>query len=187
LAIGDCYNKVMRSYSVITATTLYRKSIVALYEQSIYAKQNWPFGDNQMILFASLHGTFIYIPVSTAVWRYVSGSATNSGYRSLYSIYEKALECRELFVSQTGRVPPDWEEIRTEAIRSLYRLAYLAGMKTEFELHAAWLKSRGIAPGGGRHWVRRLVVALALPLVLVRRKAQRLSAPSSERGYILLN
>lgn len=100
LAEGNAYKNLLQRWSVITATSMYRADVVRSFEKSQFNNRNWPFSDYNLALYASTRGGVAYLPISTAAWRKVTGSATNDTPSRMLKMRIASLACREAFMDK---------------------------------------------------------------------------------------
>jgi glycosyltransferase involved in cell wall biosynthesis len=129
LAQGEAFEALLRRMSVVTATAMYKRDILADYLYAGPDDSSWPFGDYPLALFAALHGPVVYLAISTATYRHVAGSVMNGGARSLLALQRAGLECRERFMSMHPCSSDVQREIRRISHNAIMRQALLCGDK----------------------------------------------------------
>ena len=132
LAQGEAFEMLLRRMSVVTATVMHKRAILIDYVEAGADDRNWPFGDYQRALYASLRGPVIYLPLSTATYRYVAGSVMNQGARNLLTLQRAGLECREWFMAMCPCPEEVRREVRRISHRAIMRQALLCGDKSAF-------------------------------------------------------
>lgn len=147
LAHGEAFEALLRRMSVATATVMHKRAILMDYAVDGPDDINWPFGDYPRVLYASLRGPVIYIPVSTATYRYVEGSAMNQGARKQMELQRGGLECREAFMASGTCTPELQSEVRRISHRAIMRQALLCGDKNSYQDERRNLTALGYAPG----------------------------------------
>lgn len=162
-ASGDAYHALLHSWSVMTATSMYRREVLLNFGQSPFFSMTWPFGDRNLLLFASLQGTIGYLDRSTATFRKMCGSASNSGEAAALRMKLATIECVQMFLDRH----PVPEDIARDAMArnklDLYRAAYLA-RRTDLMIECfAWLCANGHARPKIPHQLRLLSIKLVLP------------------------
>lgn len=162
-ARGESLQEVLLEWTIMTATAMYRGDVLRKFLTTPFNDQSWPFGDYNKALYAAANGPLAYLPVSTATWRKVPGSATNRGYASSLRIAVAYLECREKFMDA---YPVD-AEVRRNVQRishlNIARRAFMAGQSDIFESSVEWLSRLG-GPMGEVElaWRRRILRSPAL-------------------------
>ena len=168
IAAGNAYVDLLHEWTVMTATTVYRADVVRDFQLSPFNRLDWPFGDYNLALFASLQGRVGYIPVSTATWRKVFNSASNSGFTRTLRLRVADFECKEMFMAKY----PVAEEVRrsvlTEAHEIILRDAFCAGDKAECQRAYETMKALGKTPSSVLQRLRMLTMQLVLPLWAVQ-------------------
>lgn len=158
LAQGDAYRALLRCVSVVNATTLYRKQLLTSLRDSGIASPHWPFGDYPRTLYAAVQGPVIYIPVSTATYRHVQGSATNSGRLQSLQMELAVMECREKFMS-IYKLPETLERgLQIDFHKSLRRNSTLAANKDTYIDMCQWLTSNGSPPSYLSHLIASALI-----------------------------
>ena len=171
---GDAFEALLHGYNLATATLMYRKRALDQFESAGLDESGYRFADYNRALFTSLHWKLAFLPVSTATYRYMPGSAMNSGPASTLRLRQSSVQCRKDFMTMTGRVPDDLAVIERDEQRLLYGNAYLARDKAVFEAVADWLRQHDPAWSGGlRHQVRRVLMRVPPLHRLVQKRAHR--------------
>lgn len=162
-AIGDAYHDLLQTWSVMTATSVYRHQVLLNFGKSRFYSTKWPFGDHNLLLFASLQGTVGYIDRSTATFRKMRGSAGNRGLQATLNTQLAVDECIHLFLD-TNPVPHDVRKrIVTSRKLAIYKAAYLVGQKNLMNECHTWLLQNGHAHSPSKHALRLLAIRLILP------------------------
>ncbi len=118
LAAGaGAYRSLLTSWSVITATSVYKASVLRSFIESDFCNRAWSFADYNRALYASANGEVIYLPCSTATWRKVKGSASNRSLMATARMTRHGVECRKLFMSRY----PVSEDFRIQVLQASYR------------------------------------------------------------------
>jgi glycosyltransferase involved in cell wall biosynthesis len=164
LARGSAYLALLHEWSVMSATSVYRADVFRRFWDTEFDNPNWPFGDRNRLLFASLMGPIGYIDVSTATYRKVRGSAVNAGFARKLRMELATEECIDLFLSQFPVLEDSARDVRARMRRRVYDAAFLARridlMKARFE----WLQSEGANGSHAAYEMRRLAVRLKFPM-----------------------
>jgi len=166
LAKDDAYYNLLHRWSVITATSVYRADVMRQFMQSRFNRPDWPFGDYNKALFASTQGRVLYLPISTATWRKVPGSAGNSGLRSKLRLAIAGMECREEFLHAYPLPSDVAKEIRCYCYNRLMRDAFIIG---DSKLHTQCrdkLKSYACYVNEIKFIMQSLVIKSMLPHML---------------------
>lgn len=98
LAKDYAYENLLHHWTVMTATTMYRRDLLEEFVASAFYQATWPFGDYNVALFAATRGRIAYLPISTATWRKVAGSATNEGSERQLKLRVASRTCREMYM-----------------------------------------------------------------------------------------
>lgn len=164
-AQGDgAFLSLLYGMSVTTATSLYRKQIIDELRASGLASPDWPFGDYPKALFAAMRGPVIYLPISTASYRQVAGSAMNQGRLKSLRMQEAGLACREVFMHAAGIPDETRRDVREHTHRILRANALLLGDRVGYAAEERWLAANGQP---GRNPPDRVAsVLLSFPLML---------------------
>ena len=168
LAKGNAYIDLLHEWTVKTATAVYRSDILRDFLKTEFNNPIWPFGDYNKLLYASVRGMIAYIPVSTATWRRVSGSATKSGYDRSLELGMAYAECREMFMRKYPVDARLARSIRRESKERIIRRAVYAGAPGVYEECYAWLVENGYKRGCIRHNLARWTMRNGALLSLVR-------------------
>lgn len=166
-ASGEAYVDLLREWSVMTATALYRRRIVDAFRASRFYEPRWPFGDYNLALYASLHGTLGYIPVSTATWRRVSGSASNAGAVKSLAMHLAATECRRRYMDAFPVDPEQAESIERSIQAKSRKLAFWAGNEAIYRTSLDWLVSHGYERPSLTQRLALLAMSLRFPVALL--------------------
>jgi glycosyltransferase involved in cell wall biosynthesis len=132
LAQGEAFEALLRRMSVATATAMHKRRILMEYAIEGPDDTPWPFGDYPRVLYAALRGPVIYLPISTATYRYVAGSVMNQGARKLLALQRAGLECREHFMAMRACPTDVQREVRRVSHRAIMREAMLCGDKEAY-------------------------------------------------------
>jgi glycosyltransferase involved in cell wall biosynthesis len=151
LAQGEAFDALLRRMSVVTATVMHKRDILMAYMEEDSEDSAWPFGDYPRALYASLHGPVIYLPTSTATYRYAAGSVMNQGARKLLMLQQAGLNCREWFMTMRPCKKELQREVRRVSHRAIMRQALLCGDKATFLEECRELSSLGDALGKLEH------------------------------------
>jgi glycosyltransferase involved in cell wall biosynthesis len=169
LAHGAAYPVLLRGWSVVTATAMFRRDVLLEFVDSEFNKASWPFGDRNKQLFASLRGPVGYIGESTATFRKRMGSINNSGAKARLNLLRASAECIELFMA---RHPVD-DTCATQAREAAYRLVYDAAFRAGDlrTLDSSFLELRACRPNQSRtfHAIRRMTILAKFPVLLAER------------------
>lgn len=168
LAEGMSYRDLLLDWPVATATTIYDRDVYLAFKKSEFARRDWPFGDYNLCLFASLQGTVGYVDESTATYRKIKGSSTNQDRQARLRMILATLECVDLFMSRYPVSSGDTREIRARLVRRIYRAAFYAEREDLMVDHHAWLRDNGFNPSGLSHRLRLLAVRAKAPIRLLR-------------------
>lgn len=139
IPVGEAYDLLQQGNWIATATVLYRAEVWKSFEQATFAAKDYPMGDYSMLLHASLCGEFGYLKESLATYRYMRGSAMNSGHKAALQLRQSIRQCRLDFAKETGLIPKDAQLIDLDEYRLLYGCAYLAGDISAFQEAYRWL------------------------------------------------
>ena len=168
VAANDAYVDLLHEWTVMTATTVYRADVVRNFQSSPFNRQDWPFGDYNLALFASLRGRVGYIPVSTATWRKVLNSASNAGFIRTLRLRLADLECKEMFMAHYSVEEGARRSVLWEAHQIIVRDAFYAGDEAAYRRSYEAMKAMGKSPGHMSHWLRKLAMQLVFPLRAVQ-------------------
>lgn len=165
---ANAFHELLFSWNVMTATVMYRADVIRQFLNSEFNRPDWPFGDYNKALFAAAHGEVIYLPVSTATWRKVRGSATTQTPRRMLLMRQAARECRELFL-HCFPVP---ERVRTASLARANRIlldAAFDAIDTKAYLDALTrLRELNASPPRIVNWLRRLALRLYVPALVMQ-------------------
>lgn len=176
IASGEqAFGVLLRGNSVVTATAMYRASILRALSESGIAKREWPFGDYPKALYAALHGKVVYLPTSTAVYRHFPGSATAQGRASKMKMYQAAHECREAFLAISSLPEDEKIDVLVNSRKSLLSMSVLSGQLEMYREHMRWLAAHGHHLGQTSNLLSLLLIKMAPLRRLVRsiRKIKR--------------
>jgi glycosyltransferase involved in cell wall biosynthesis len=165
LAQGEAFEALLRRMSVATATAMYKRAILMDYAVAGPDDSPWPFGDYPRALYASLHGSVIYLAISTATYRYVAGSVMNRGAQNLLVLQRAGLECREHFMTMRACSTDVQREVRRISHRAIMRQSLLCGDKDAYLTECGQLSLLKDAPS-----TLEYLVAIALINAPVLRK-----------------
>lgn len=166
LAQGRAYEQLLHHWTVMTATALYRADILREFDVSPFNNPEWPFGDYNKALFASVRGRVRYLPVSTATWRKVAGSATNMAAARTLKMRLAGIACREAFM----RAYPVEEDVRRDCLAFAHRhvmsAAFHACDLRAFDTARARLAELGAGAKPAADTLRRTALAWKWPAQL---------------------
>ena len=166
-AQGNAYESLLLDWSVMTATALYRRDIVSDFTRTPFYTHEWPFGDRNLMLYASLRGTVGYIDKSTATFRKMLGSASNSGLPAKLRMAIANRDCIQLFLSS---FPVDKVTAYLSLMR-MHRWVYLAALRNrnlqDMDDAFLWLSQHGFGPSRNVHFLCRMAVKAKFPIVSV--------------------
>lgn len=148
LAEGEAYIKLLHQWTVKTATAVYCANVLQRFLQSEFNNPDWPFADYNKAIFASVYGRVAFIPLSTATWRRVPGSASRSGYLNSLKIGLAHEACREMFTQRFEVEPEALRSIRRQSKESIRLRAFYAGAAEIFDESHEWLVQNGYATYG---------------------------------------
>lgn len=164
LAKGNAYNALLRKWSVMTATCMMKREIPQAFAKSPFVNPTWPFGDRNLLLFASLQGTWGYLDESTATFRKTYGSSSNSGARADLRMATSNLECIRLFLS---KYPTDSKNARyavAEMYNWIYRAAFRCGDMRAMNEAFSELSEMRLAKAPYTHQLHILVAKMKFPI-----------------------
>lgn len=162
-ASGHAYHDLLQTWSVMTATSVYRHEVLLAFGNSPFYSSSWPFGDLNLLLYASLQGTIGYIDRSTATFRKMRGSAGNRGLHAALAMQLAAAECVEQFM-KAHPVTQDAEQVAIAQRKlKIYTSAYFAGRLDLMNECHAWLLQHGHPHSPIKHALRQLAIRLVLP------------------------
>jgi glycosyltransferase involved in cell wall biosynthesis len=164
LAHGAAYESLLHEWSVMTATTVFRSDILALFAHTEFANPRWPFGDYNLLLFSSLHGIAGYIDTSTATFRKRRGSAGNNGHSAHLEMKLAAQECVDLFLAKHPVDAANDRQIHARLKRTIYHAAFYAERPDVMKSAYGWLRSSGFKPSSIRHKACLAAIALKFPV-----------------------
>jgi hypothetical protein len=164
---GDVYADLLREWTVMTASAMYRMDVVREFLRSGFYETRWPFGDYNLALYASLKGKVAYLPVSTATWRRVGGSASNSGPEKALAMHLAAIECRRRYM-RAYPIPPAQEHAVECAIHAkTLPLSFAANRPDLYRESLEWLQRHGEATSAFPHLVKLAAMRLQLPVTAI--------------------
>lgn len=163
LAQGCAFESLLQRWTVMTATTMYRASIVRAFGASSFCNTAWPFGDYNLALFAAANGRVVYLPTSTAVWRKVAGSATNVDPAQILRMRLASLECREAFMAKYSVADVARKECLCFANRNVMNAALHACDPVAFGNARDRLIQMGCTLPRLDDWLRRTALGLRFP------------------------
>ncbi len=167
VAEGDAYANLLREWTIMTATSLYPTRVIEQFRRTPFCNLDWPFGDYNLALYASTKGRVAYLPISTATWRRVTGSASNCGPDKALEMHTAATECRRTFMQA---IPIDEQQELTveEGIhRKFMRLAFLANRPDIYQQSYNWLKERGLESDSIKHQLRKAAMSARFPITAI--------------------
>lgn len=162
-AQGEAYESLLCHWTAMTATTMFRKELIMDFMRSPFYVLRWPFGDLNLLLYASLHGRFGYIDRSTATFRKVRGSATNSSFQAQLHMQQALYECVDMFINT---FPPSTEMssiARAIRQRRIYRAALAAGDINAMEGARTWLLEHEFEFNEDRHRIDTRMIQMGWP------------------------
>lgn len=168
LAQGDAYLALLHEWSVMTATTIFRRDIMIAFRGTEFDNPNWPFGDYNRLLYASLKGAVGYIAASTATYRKVRGSAGNQSNNAHLRVKLANQECVEMFLGKHPVDSVDERQIRARLKNKIYKAAFYAERTDLLQSTHEWLRSNGFAQPLIYHRIRITAVKLKFPIRMLR-------------------
>lgn len=158
VADGSAYEMLLHHWSVMTATAMYRTNTLRAFSVSQFSVTSWPFGDYNLALFAAVQGRIAYLPVSTATWRKVAGSATNANVEAYLNMALAYSDCREIFLANYPVSDEVALSVRAESKRRIMDRAFWAGRLDLFDGCVAWLSEHHRKPNILFTQLKRLVL-----------------------------
>jgi glycosyltransferase involved in cell wall biosynthesis len=146
LAVGNAYVSLLRSVSIATATSMYRREGFMAIDGTDLISTSWQFGDYPRTLFAAVHGPVGYIPVSTATYRHVMGSATNTGRSKWLALKIEVLDCRTRFMAAFPLPAEIASQFEVEFRLELMWAAALTPDRRVFLAVLNWLRTNHVKP-----------------------------------------
>ncbi len=173
---ADAYTSLLLEWTPTTATTMYRRDILEAFKSSMFNRTDWPFGDYSCALYASVNGSVAYLPLSTATWREVSGSSTNSGCIARLRMGLALAECRECFMASYPLPIETAEKVRAGSHRRIMADAFVARDEALYLSSWKWLVEHHFKPSKIAHGFRLAILKLHVPskLILMGKKIWRL-------------
>lgn len=168
LAKGDAYEALLHEWSVMTATTMFRKELLTAFIGSKFDEPSWPFGDYNKLLFASVNGRIGYIAASTATYRKARGSAGNQDNSAHLRMKLAGHDCAERFLEDYPVEPDVAREVRARMKRDIYKAAFYAGRLDIMQSSYDWLQTSGLEHHIIQHNARAAAIKLKVPLRLLR-------------------
>ena len=162
-ALGDAYGSLLRTWTVMTATTVHRRTIVTDFMQSPFYEPTWPFGDLNLLLYASLRGRVGYLDLSTATFRKMRGSATNSGAKARLRMQQAHSECVDMFINAHPPASDIARKARATRRKRIYDAAFMVGDTLTMEECRRWLLDNDFEFDEGRHWRRARMIQMGWP------------------------
>jgi hypothetical protein len=147
----------------MTATAMYRTDVIRAFQSSKFYNWAWPFGDYNLALFAAISGQLAYLPVSTAVWRKVTGSASNETPARMLQMRLASLACREAFMAEYPVDDATRKEALCFANRNVMNAALHACDRDAFNAARARLLSLGCRLPALDDWLRKTAIKLRFP------------------------
>jgi glycosyltransferase involved in cell wall biosynthesis len=150
---GPVYGALQRgSFFVMTCTAMIRAEIVEAFFRSDLDRAQYLVLDWPLFAFAARHGEFAYLPIATAAYRRVPGSAMNSGVAAGVRRARNAMKIYSDFEAMFGPVDRDWSH--AEAVgRALYSSAIRARDVQALRDALALLRDAGKGTPGRARWV----------------------------------
>lgn len=176
----EAFSVLLRANKVVTATSMYRTSILRELSASGISRPDWPFGDYPKSLYAALRGKVVRLPMSTAVYRHLPGSATARGRIARLNMYQAAHECREVFLAMSAMTEAEKLAVLVDSRKSLLSMAVMAGSLAVYDANREWLASHGHPPGRARHMLSLLTMRFG-PVLRAFRLASRLRKEIRQR------
>lgn len=162
------YRDLLLDWPVATATTLFDKDVYFAFKRSEFTRRDWPFGDYNLFLFASLQGAVGYVPAATATYRKIKGSSTNQRNNARLRMIVATLECVDLFMSRYPVSPEDTRLIRARIIKRIYRAAFYAERVDLMVNNHLWLRENGFSSNEFLHQLRIAALAGKAPVRVLR-------------------
>lgn len=160
-AQGKAYESLLCDWTVMTATSMYRRDVIMEFMQTPFYTAKWPFGDLNLLLFASLQGDVGYIDRTTATFRKTRGSSTNSGFRARLRMRKALAECVDMYIDTHPPADPGVSlAAKSTRWRRVYEAALMAGDVSTMEECRRWFLGSGQQFDEGRH--RRWLKAIRL-------------------------
>jgi glycosyltransferase involved in cell wall biosynthesis len=166
LAKGRAYIALLHEWSVMTATSLFRRDVLRDFELTAFNNRRWPFGDRNRLLYASLRGDIGYLPISTATHRKVRNSACNQDMGSTLRMQLATEECIDQFLTYHPLDRTTELNIRARIKQKIYAAAYYANRPDILVDSYAWLERHGYADARHLHLARLAAMRLRFPLRL---------------------
>lgn len=164
---SDAYADLLREWTVMTATAMYRTDVVREFHRSGFYEPRWPFGDYNLALYASLKGKVAYLPVSTATWRRVGGSASNSGPEKALAMHLAAIECRRRYMRAYPILPVQEHAVECAIHTKTLPLSFAANRPDLYRESLDWLQRHGEETGAFPHLVRLAAMRLQFPVTAI--------------------
>jgi glycosyltransferase involved in cell wall biosynthesis len=164
LAKGESYVALLHDWSIMTATSMYQRKVLTSFIDSAFNRRDWPFGDRNKMLFASLHGPIGYLDISTATFRKRRGSATNSGALASLRMAEAALDCVRTFMTSYPVCADIERSVLARGYSILYKSAYLAGRLDHMDEAYANISNTEYKRSRLAHSILRLLCRLKYPV-----------------------
>lgn len=168
LAQGDAYLALIHEWSVMSATSMFRRDIFSKFKDTEFDQPTWPFSDYNRLLFASLIGTAGYIEPSTATYRKVRGSAGNQGSDAHLRMTLANSECVEMFLRHRPIEATDECQIRARLKRRIYRSAFYAERTDLMQSTYEGLRMDGLEPPLIQHRILTAAVKFKFPVRMLR-------------------
>lgn len=143
LASGDAFRSLLFGNSVTTATAMYRRPILDELSNTNLPLEQWPFGDYPKALYAAMRGPVVYLPISTATYRNVAGSAMNQGRAKALKMQLAGLDCREHFMNLGNFDSEEANSIRAHVHRLLLQQYVRLGDANGYRVERDWLALNG--------------------------------------------
>jgi glycosyltransferase involved in cell wall biosynthesis len=168
LAQGDAYLALLYEWSVMTATTIFRRDVMVAFKNSEFDNSDWPFGDYNLLIFASLIGTIGYIEASTTTYRKVRGSAGNQSNNAHLRVTMANEECVEAFLRKRPVNAADECQIKARLKRKIYQAAFYAERIDLMQSTYEWLRMNGFEQPHLQHRARIAAVKFKFPVRALR-------------------
>ncbi len=157
-AQGHAYESLLREWTVMTVTSMYRRDVMTSFMESPFYTSKWPFGDLNLLLYASLQGAVGYIDRTTATFRKVRGSSTNSGMKARLGMRMALSDCVDAFIDAYPPADDAARAARHARRCRVYDAAVMAGDIRAMEDCRRWFIDSGFGFDEARHrrWLRAI-------------------------------
>jgi glycosyltransferase involved in cell wall biosynthesis len=171
---SNAYPLLLRGMTVKTASAMYRRDFLLRFLESPFNRSDWPFGDYPKALLAATEGPVLYLPVSTATYRFRPGSAMYSGYRARFRMGQALADCREQFMRAFPVDDATALAARRVGHTRQMRDGFWIGDEEQYLLGYAWLREHGPKPNPLAHALR--MTAMRAPALLRLMRGARSAA-----------